>query len=695
VTALALVASLPAAAADVIEFYNANLDNYFITADPVEAAAVDHGGAGPGWVRTGDTFGAGGNTPVCRFYGSQSPGPNSHFYTVSAAECQSLKQLQATTPITQKRWNFESLDFFSTVPAGGGCFDGMTPVFRAYNDGFARGVDSNHRITRSRDAIAAVVARGWKDEGVVMCAPPSVAEKEADVVRLLEQSTLGPTEASVREVLAIGIEPWIAQQLTMNVTRYAFRPWVETNPAVCRDDKTPPITPESNCILQNISNDPVAWEFYRQSKTAPDQLRLRMAHVWHQILVTNGGNTYGVSDSQQRMREHVFGTFEELLVNYALSPQLGMFQSWVLNLPEHDGIKPNENFARELMQLFTIGVTELNDDGTPKTDAAGQPIPAYTQADVSTLARVLTGYCFPLKPGAPLSCSGDTYFLGDMIPFNERHDQGAKSLFNGRVNLPANQGAVADVRAAIRALVDHSNTPPSISRQLIQKMVTSAPTPGYVGRVAAVFKNNGQGVRGDLAAVTRAILLDPEARGARRFETHYGRLREPVLFWTSMLRALDVATDGFWPHAVNTQSGQNLFNSATVFNYYPADGTLLGSSLPAPEFGLFSTSEFLNRANQVNSVLYNAGGGQYDPMPFVRDAIGTPSPALVAFLPDAQDPAVLVERLNRLFLHGTMRADMRQTILNAIGRIPATAALDRVRMAINLILVSVDYQVQK
>lgn len=155
----------------VIEFYNTNLDNYFITIDANEAAAIDAGSAGPGWVRTGNTFNSGGSTPVCRFYGSQSPGPNSHFYTSQGAECAGLKNLQVTTPVTDKRWNFESLDFLTTVPINGNCPTGTMLVYRAYNNGFARGVDSNHRITSSQSAIQQVVARGWSNEGVVMCTP--------------------------------------------------------------------------------------------------------------------------------------------------------------------------------------------------------------------------------------------------------------------------------------------------------------------------------------------------------------------------------------------------------------------------------------------------------------------------------------------------------------------------------------------
>jgi len=169
--ASATTASSGATGDVVVEFYNANLDHYFITADSNEVAALDSGNAGPGWARTGYSFKSGGSTSVCRFYGSQSPGPNSHFYTGDSGECNYLKQLQASTPGTEKRWNFESLVFVSTSPANGVCPTGTTPVYRAYNNGPARGIDSNHRITSSLAAIQEVVSRGWSDEGIVMCAP--------------------------------------------------------------------------------------------------------------------------------------------------------------------------------------------------------------------------------------------------------------------------------------------------------------------------------------------------------------------------------------------------------------------------------------------------------------------------------------------------------------------------------------------
>ena len=205
VAGLLCLIPLAGSAASVIEFYNTTLDNYFVTADPIEAAAIDSGSAGPGWIRTGGSFDSGGTDPVCRFYGSISPGPNSHFYSVLAAECAALKQLQLTTPATQKRWNFESLDFVTGIPsANGTCAAGKVPVYRAYNDGFPRGVDSNHRITTSAGAIQQVVARGWKNEGVVMCAPGPLAAASCAALRSGNYQIVTPTaNASVRVMTAV------------------------------------------------------------------------------------------------------------------------------------------------------------------------------------------------------------------------------------------------------------------------------------------------------------------------------------------------------------------------------------------------------------------------------------------------------------------------------------------------------------
>ena len=698
----------------VVEYYIAASDSYFLTGRSTEQAQLDALPAS--FKRTGasfDAFSAGGS-PIgvedyCRFYISiPAQGVSSHFYGRKSTDCPAI---QAANLPTHK---FEEYDFAVYTPLTSGVCPAHAPlsIYRSFRPQ-KTGVNPNHRFTFSRSEYDAMTAKGWNAEGLVMCAASGLAasgEKKADVVRFLEQATLGPTEAAVNEVAAKGFTRWLNEQIPMNVTRYTQLPFWDppSDNTLCINDSTAPSTPEKYCELNKWSHNPVAWEFYRQSKTAPDQLRLRMAHVWHQILVfgSDPGQTYAAAEFHQRIRENALGTFEDLLTSFALSPQMGQFQNYVRNVPEKNGIKPNENFARELMQLFTIGVNELNDDGSNRLDSAGKLIPAYTQADVETLARVLTGFGYPTKPGSTANFFQGWAFNGDMLPYEEWHDHGLKAMFNGALQFPLGAPALTELKFALRGLVNHGNAPAFISKQLIQKTVTSNPTPDYVARVAAVFKDNGFGVRGDLAAVTRAIFLDPEARGTEKTEKLYGRLREPVLMWTALIRALDVVTDGQVPHDILLQS-QSLFNPATVFNYYPSDYTLIGSDVPAPEFGLYSTAEFLNRANWINDLLYNSdqswnGGefkapslGWWSARQWVPNALGTHSPPLTAFLADANNAQALVERLNQLLLHGTMRANMRQTIVTAVNKVAVTEPLRRVKLALNLILVSVDYQVQK
>lgn len=704
---ITLMLSTQVQAVTVVEYFIAGNNSYFLTGRAEEQAALDALPAS--FKRSGtqfDAFAAAsaptGTEAYCRFYISDpTKNISSHFYGSKSSDCPTL--LAANLPT----FKFENYDFAVYKPSSADACPAHAPlkIYRSFRPA-ASGVNPNHRFTLSQREYEEMTAKGWTAEGVAMCAVSGVnalGEQKADVVRMLEQSTLGPTEALVDEVARTGFTRWLNAQLAMNVTRYTQLPWWDPpeDNALCQDDKTPPVTPEKFCITNKRTHTPVAWEFYRQSKTAPDQLRLRMAHVWHQILVLgdNPGQAYAAAEFHQRLRDGAFDTFESLLFKFAISPQMGHFQNYARNVPERDGIKPNENFARELMQLFTIGVNEINDDGTAKLDSKGQLIPAYSQADIEALARVLTGFAYPTKPGNTPDFWQNWSFNGDMVPYNERHDQGQKTMFGGRVVFAAGQSAMAEFKSALNILVNHANTPAFISKQLIQKTVTSNPTPAYVARVAAVFKDNGVGVRGDLAAVTRAIFLDPEARGIVKIEKTYGRLREPVLFWTAMLRALDVATDGVQPHNMTWSSFQTLFSPLTVFNYYPSDYTLIGSNVPAPEFGIYSTAEFLNRANLVNDLLYSVdqswSPSYWGPQAYVANATGTQSPRLTAFLADAANPEVLVERLNQLFLHGAMRAEMRKSVVTAVGKVAATDAPRRVKMALNLILVSVDYQVQK
>ncbi|HVN41825.1 MAG TPA: DUF1800 family protein, partial [Steroidobacteraceae bacterium] len=463
---LALACFLTAAPAHAglgtaVEFYNPALRHYFITAYPEEAAALDTGTNVKGWTRTGGQFTvftdpAPGLQAVCRFFGTPGVGPNSHFYTADAEECAKVKTLPA--------WTYEAIAFYIPMPTNGDC-GGNWPVYRSYySDNIS---DANHRFTVDLTAhVRMPQRRGDVLEGIVMCAPVADEEREADVVRFLEQATLGPTEPLVAEVKAKGIEKYLDEQLAMNVTRYTQLPFTGriADPAICGDDMTPPVTPEKYCNFNTQQSPPVAIEFFRQSRKAPDQLRLRMAHNWHEIFVAKDSPTYGRAVYEQRLRDGVFGTFESLLTTYTLSPLLGHFQTWLYNFPEHDGIKPNENYAREIMQLMTIGVSQLDEDGTLVLDGAGRPVPTYGQSDIQSVARVLTGYGFaPQPPGTDPVPGGENYLV-DSVPLDppQAHDQGNKVALGGRLQIPAGGDAATDVRTLLRTLVNHPNTPPFI-----------------------------------------------------------------------------------------------------------------------------------------------------------------------------------------------------------------------------------------
>ena len=682
--------------ATVVEFYNVNLKHYFLTADSGEAVAIDNGSAGAGWKRTGGQFGAFKSAaedvdtvPVCRFYGTPGRGPNSHFYTAVAAECAAVK--------TDAGWTYEGIAFYVALPANGACKAGTQLIYRSYNNGFARN-DTNHRYTADLTAQLRMTKQGFSLEGAVMCAPLSDADIEADIVRLLEQSTMGPTEALIAEVKTKGIVPWLDEQLGRYETKYAPRqPW---GPSYTSVEEVQRCAADEACFFANANPGAVICEFYTQSIAGRDQVRLRFAYALHQLFVLGQGGpaaTYANSNFQQMIRDVAFSTYEDALFKYTVSPQLGLFQGWINNVPEHDGVKPNENFAREIQQLLSTGVNRLNEDGTEQKDSAGQSIPVYTQPDVTTMSRILTGYTYAPLPGAPSVFPNLDNHVGSMVPFDAFHDKGAKSLYGGTIQFAAGQGAEAELRAAVKALVAQPSTPPFIAKQLIQRLVTSSPTPDYVRRIVAVFKDNGAGVRGDLKAVLRAILLDPEARGARKIDPEYGKMREPALFLTSLARALDIKTDGLFFSQLAGEMNMSMFSPATIFGYFPADFRIFGGSVPAAEFGIFGTAAYVTRTNAVNRLIlaHFGGPGETSPRSYVPNAIGTSFPTMDAFLADTGDAAAYVERLNRLLYHGAMTPSVRATMTNAVGAIPASDGSTRAKLGAYLAFTSLDYMIQK
>lgn len=677
-----------------VEFYNTDLRHYFITASAAEAAGIDAGAAGPGWRRTGASFHVwsqgteiSGLVPVCRFYGTPGKGPNSHFYTASSAECDWVKQ--------DAGWTYEGIAFYITPAGASGCPKDSTPIYRSYNNGYVRN-DSNHRYTIDYSLWAKMGAEGHSPEGIAMCSPLSAAQVEADAKRLLEQATFGPTEAEIARVAAIGANAFLDEQFAAPATQYPPYPWVAANrPDSCVDNSQPPIGPDSYCARDNYSLFQLQLEFYRNAFTKNDQLRQRVAWALSQILVTSGVEVqlnYAMTRYQQIFLDRAFGNYQDILRAVTVSPVMGDYLNMVNNEKPNpaNGTSPNENYARELMQLFSIGVWQLHPDGSQKLDSSGRPIATYGQEEIGGLAHALTGWTFPTIPGQTPRSRNPRNYLGDMIGVETSHDTNAKLLLAG-ATLPAGGTTASDLAAVMASVFNHPNTGPFIGKQLIQKLVTSNPTPAYVARVSAVFDNNGAGVRGDLKAVIRAILTDPEARGPLKLDPQYGKLREPVLALTHLGRALAVSTDGVVFRNYSRSLSQHIYFAPTVFNYYSADNTLPGSNTAGPEFEILNSTTALGRSNVVYSLLYSNG---FNPDPTVYGATGTTF-NLGAYQAVAGDANALAERLSRYLLHGTMSAEMKTSIVNAVNSITAADTLNRARMGLYLVLTSPHFQVER
>jgi uncharacterized protein (DUF1800 family) len=671
--------------ANVIEFYNTSLGHYFTTAYADEAAMLDAGTLVKGWTRTGVEWSAwasaddhAGAVPVCRFFGTPGRGPNSHFYTADAGECALVKQ--------NPDWKYESIAFYIDVPQGGQCAAGTTPVYRSFHPGAAV-AESNHRFLVDLTMHEKMAATSTL-EGVVMCSPLSSKQVAADAVRLLAQTTFGATNALIDHIKGVGVANFLAEQFAAPVTSYTAYKHVPAGQAATYC----PTDPDPTCTRDYYSLFLVQNEFFAHALAAPDQLRLRVALALSQILVTSGldvHEAYAMARYQQIFRDHAFGNFEDLLTRVTLSPVMGDYLNMVNNDKPKGDVQPNENYARELMQLFSIGVWKLDQDGTPIRDAGGNPIPTYDQDTIEGYAHAFTGWTYPPLPGQPARSHNPKNYLADMVGVDANHDTNAKTLLNG-ATLPAGLSMNADLTAAIHSIFIHPNVGPFIGRQLIQKLVTGDPTPQYIARIAAVFNDNGKGVRGDLKAVINAVLIDPEARGATKLDPGYGKLREPALYVTGIARALNTASDGVYLAQQSAAQGQNLFNPSSVFNYYPPTYVVPGTASVGPEFAIQNSSTAINRYNFGNAISF----GTIAPLASLPGAIGT-KPDWNALAAVAGDAGALADTLDGLLLNHTMPVAMKNAIVAAVDTIPASDPTSRAKTALYLVATSSFYQVER
>ena len=485
--------------------------------------------------------------------------------------------------------------------------------------------------------------------------------------RFLEQAAFGPTPTDAAHVQAIGLQSWITEQFNMaQVSNY-------------------------NSVTGDQGGMPA--HFLTNAVSNPDQLRQRVAFALSQIFVTSIDkliwNTNMVT-YQNMLLADAFSNYRQIMADVTLSPAMGQYLDMANNAVADPatGSVANENYARELMQLFTIGTNMLNQDGTLQHDSNNLPIPTYSQFTVTEFARVYTGWTYAPPPGQAVQWGSYISGYGPMVPYAPEHDSGSKQLLNGYVS-PAGITPLQDLNNALDNIFNHPNVGPFVATQLIQHLVKSNPTPGYVSRVAAAFNDNGSGVRGDMKATLAAILMDPEARANDNGGDDLvadGHLQEPALFLSGMVRAFGgQMNDQNYYAGELANMGQDLFSPASVFNYYAPNYSVPGTNLLGGEFQIFSPNNAIVRANEVSSFFsqYSNPVQSYGP--------GT-SVDLTAFLPLASNPATLVSALDLTLTHGIMPAAMKSTITTAVTA-DNLGSLHRVQTACYLILTSNYYNV--
>jgi uncharacterized protein (DUF1800 family) len=514
--------------------------------------------------------------------------------------------------------------------------------------------------------------------------PPTQAQAAA----FLAQAGFGGNMADVDEVIQLGFNGWLEKQINM-----------------------PMGTGHVEWIIQYKYEDThyFIWTrpMWKAFASYPDQLRQRMVYALSQIFVVSarGFTTlhahYEISGYLDILTKHALGNFRDLLEAVTLNPGMGQYLNMRGNQKAEGARIPDENYAREIMQLFTIGLEKLNPDGTKLLDSKGQIIYTYTEEDVQGLAAVFTGWDWTQAIDPTARLSQRAYIrCTPMVHYKERHSTTEKKFLG--VTIPAGTDGPDSLQIALDTLFNHPNTGPFIAIRLIQRLVTSNPVPAYVRRVARVFADNGNGVRGDMAAVVRAVLLDREARGqsVQPLE-HRGKLREPVMRFLQFCRIFSVTSGrdptymNRWMHGFtdsDTQLGQMPMNAPSVFNFYTYDFKPLNTGvsragLVAPELNLAHEPNVLGYLNFMNSVINSETDFQ---------------PNIDQYAAVAADATALVLQLNMLFTGSTLSTNTLDTIIKAVGSMPTIGAQNglnekrnRVRAAAFLIMASPEYLVQK
>jgi uncharacterized protein (DUF1800 family) len=498
--------------------------------------------------------------------------------------------------------------------------------------------------------------------------------------RLLQQSTFGPTESEINQLAGKSAWDWLQQQFDLPATSHLSM----------LKNRSGSDKPDSITRIE-------AW--WNVSLHAEDQLRQRVAFALSEIFVVSNKESdlaIGSTNYYDILANHSFGNYRDLLEAVTLSPIMGNYLSHLGNEKADiaKNIRPDENYAREVLQLFSIGLIELNIDGTAKLDYEGKTIPTYGQEQIAGFASVFTGWTF----------SGRTSFkqwsvknwIEPMIAFDNYHSKQAKILLNGVV-LPAEQTAQQDLAQALDNIFNHPNVGPFISKQLIQRLVTSNPTPQYVARVATVFNNNGVGVRGDLKAVIQAILLDSEARQTNGVLAYSGKIREPLLRTTHLWRALNAYTnnDTLYTWSLDDNYGQTPLGSGSVFNFFRPDYSptkqLQDMYLVSPELQIANDSTLIAQMNNAwSTTMWSMA--EFDQGKSTGTMLIKITP--LADILKQQGTAALIEHLNLVFMAGNIDEKLRSILTSVADQTVNMNTETRAGLLLFTVLVSPNYVTQ-
>jgi uncharacterized protein (DUF1800 family) len=518
-------------------------------------------------------------------------------------------------------------------------------------------------------------------------APAGSYSPQDDALRVLEQATFGATWADVQSVQQKGVEAWVNEQLAAPTTKSHYDWLVESGYQGDLSKKQ-----------YNPKYD-IRWSLVRKFFTSPDQLRQRMAYALSQIMVVGiegiGGEPnrfLWAANYMDILERNAFGNFRTLLNDISTSTAMAKYLTFLgSKKADGTGSQPDENYAREILQLFSIGLIKLNQDGSSQLDGSGNPVQTYTIDDIRGLSRVFTGYeMAPLNQATtgPAIAEG----LRKPIVNNAQNYETGEKTFLG-LTIPAGTDAASSLKLALDHIFAHQNVGPYIGRQLIQRLVTSNPSPAYVQRVAAVFANNGSGVRGDMKAVIKAVLLDTEAR-QKSSDRLYGKYKEPFLRYSAWARASGVqSTDGTWKSgSMSTNEAaviQFPLTSTSVFNFYrpgyvPPNTEFSKANATVPEMQITDETTVVQFANFLLNVI-NSG-------------TGTLQPSFTELLQVADDANKLVERCKFMLTANRMSTQTAETIRSAVASITGTtddARRNRIRAALMLTMSTAEHLIQK